>query len=93
MSSDAEARLAENELERVVDEILRRLVRMELRTSAEPVAVEPQLAADMLGVGRTMVFQLIRAGELESFTVGRKRLIPVAAIHRFVQGRVEAQRR
>jgi excisionase family DNA binding protein len=37
-------------------------------------------AAHALGIGRALVYDLIRAGRLRSFKVGSRRLIPVTAI-------------
>lgn len=42
-------------------------------------------AADRLGVGRTTIFELLAAGELQSIKIGRRRLIPVAALAAFVE--------
>ncbi len=48
-------------------------------------------AADALALSRTMVFNLIRAGELRSVRIGRARRVPVDAISEFVAERLEAQ--
>ncbi|MDM4783052.1 helix-turn-helix domain-containing protein [Micromonospora aurantiaca] len=37
-------------------------------------------AARALGIGRSLVYDLIRSGRLRSFKVGSRRLIPAAAI-------------
>ena len=41
-------------------------------------------AQERLGVGRSKVFQLVASGELRSVRVGRRRLIPEAAIVDFI---------
>lgn len=41
-------------------------------------------AARRLGLGRTLTFALIAAGELESVTVGRLRRVPAEAISEYV---------
>jgi excisionase family DNA binding protein len=41
-------------------------------------------AAELLGVGRSLVYDLIREKRLRSFKVGSRRLIPVAAIDELV---------
>ena len=46
-------------------------------------------AARRLGLGRTTVWNLVRAGELRSFTVERRRLIPEAELVRFVEERFQ----
>jgi excisionase family DNA binding protein len=50
----------------------------------EWLSVRPAEAADLLGVSRDTVYVLMRAGRLRSTTVGRARLIPVAAIAEFL---------
>lgn len=47
-------------------------------------------AAQALGLGRTCVWQLVMLNELRSFKVGRKRRIPVSALHEFVAQRLSA---
>jgi excisionase family DNA binding protein len=43
-------------------------------------------AAEIIGQGRTRVFELIRTGELESVRVGsRGRLVPRAALEEYVE--------
>jgi len=37
-------------------------------------------AAQALGIGRSLVYDLIRSGRLRSFKVGSRRLIPASAI-------------
>jgi len=44
-------------------------------------------AAEVLGIGRTKLYQLIYAGELPSFTVGRRRLISTSALREWVETR------
>ncbi|MCH7907441.1 MAG: excisionase family DNA-binding protein [Chloroflexi bacterium] len=41
-------------------------------------------AAESLGLGRSKVFELIAAGDLESVSIGRARRIPTDALDRFV---------
>lgn len=43
-------------------------------------------AADLLGLSRTRVFELIGAGQLESVKVGGSRRVPRAAVEAFVAG-------
>jgi excisionase family DNA binding protein len=47
--------------------------------------VSAEEAASILSLGRSKVFELLAAGELESFTVGRRRLIPRQALTEFVE--------
>jgi excisionase family DNA binding protein len=53
-------------------------------------------AAECLGIGRTLMYALVTAGEVESVRIGRLRRIPVDALDRYVAGLregVPAQRR
>ena len=42
-------------------------------------------SSEILGLGNTLIYQLIRSGELRSCTVGRRRLIPREAIDEFLE--------
>jgi excisionase family DNA binding protein len=48
--------------------------------------------AEVLGVGRSTAFELARSGELETVTVGRKRMVARAALNAFVKARRSAGR-
>ncbi len=48
-------------------------------------ALSVKLAAEMLGVSRSMGFKLIRSGELRSVKAGTRRLVPVAAVDEFIE--------
>ncbi|TFV67226.1 UNVERIFIED_ORG: DNA-binding protein [Bacillus sp. AZ43] len=41
-------------------------------------------AGRMLGVGRTTMYGLITSGELRTVKIGRRRLVPAAAIEAYV---------
>jgi excisionase family DNA binding protein len=43
-------------------------------------------AAECLGIGRTLMYALISAGEVESVRIGRLRRIPIDALERYVAG-------
>jgi len=51
----------------------------------KPMAYRPDDAAVVLGLGRTTTYALIRDGQLRSIKVGRRRLIPVSEIKRFLE--------
>ncbi|HKX78229.1 MAG TPA: hypothetical protein VJM34_06910 [Novosphingobium sp.] len=57
----------------------------------KPIAVIPKVAFDAIGVGVTKGYELLAAGELESFTIGRSRRITVASIEAFIARRLEAE--
>jgi excisionase family DNA binding protein len=50
------------------------------------VAVSPAIAAAMLGIGLSPMLALLRSGELPARRVGRRWLVAVAALQRFVEG-------
>lgn len=43
-------------------------------------------AADVLRIGRTTMYALIAAGEVESVCIGRLRRIPVRCLRTYVEG-------
>ncbi|MEV5692462.1 helix-turn-helix domain-containing protein [Micromonospora globbae] len=49
-------------------------------TPITPRVLRVEEAARALGIGRSLVYNLIRSGRLRSFKVGSRRLIPAAAI-------------
>jgi excisionase family DNA binding protein len=51
---------------------------------AEKIAVNVNEAAEMLGVGRDVMYRLILSGDVDSFKVGARRLIPVQGIRDYV---------
>ena len=48
--------------------------------------LRPEEVARVLGVGRTTVFELIRAGELRSVKIGKSRRISTEAVREYVAG-------
>lgn len=50
-----------------------------------PILVTVQDAADLLGIGRTKLYELILNGEIRTVTIGRARRVPVAALHDYVR--------
>jgi excisionase family DNA binding protein len=52
----------------------------------------PERAAERLDIGRTRLYELLAAGEIESVKVGRSRRIPAAALAHYVE-RLRAQHR
>lgn len=57
----------------------------------ETLSVSPRRAADMLGCGRTRVYELLQLGELVSYRDGAARRILTSSIHAYVQRQVEQQ--
>ena len=57
-------------------------------TNDQRIVVSPRRACHMLDCGTTRLYQLLAAGELESFLDGRSRKITVASIRRYVEHRL-----
>lgn len=49
-------------------------------------------AAKRIGIGRSQTYELVASGELESFTIGRRRIVPESAIRTFFARRLAASR-
>jgi excisionase family DNA binding protein len=60
--------------------------------TVEPLVVSPRIAWQMLGCGNTRGYELIAAGELESYRDGRSRKITVASIKAYVARRLAGAR-
>jgi excisionase family DNA binding protein len=56
----------------------------------EPLVVSPAVAGAMLAVGQTRLYEMLAAGELESYCVGRARRIMMASIRRYIDTRLAA---
>lgn len=54
-------------------------------SSVEPLLVSPEKTAQLLGLGRTKVFELIASGRLASKREGTRRLVSVASIHAYAE--------
>lgn len=50
----------------------------------KPLAIPPKDAFAAIGVGVTKGYELLNAGELESFTIGRARRVTTASIEAFI---------
>jgi excisionase family DNA binding protein len=80
MTPTAEARVRE-----AVDALAAALLDA-IREQARPVAEGPERllsipeAADLAGLGRSALYDLIGRGELRTLKVGRRRLVPASAI-------------
>lgn len=53
--------------------------------------LRPREAAELLGVGRTTVYELMRLGELPAIHIGRSVRIPAKAITEFIERRVHSE--
>ena len=55
------------------------------------VSVWPE-AAEALGIGRSTAFALVSSGELPSVRVGKRRLVPTAALREYAERLIAEQR-
>ncbi len=60
-------------------------------TEMNPLVVSPKIACHLLNCGLTRLYQLVAAGEIESFLAGRVRRITTRSIEDYVEREVEAQ--
>jgi excisionase family DNA binding protein len=51
---------------------------------SEPLLIGVRQAAGRLGIGRDATYTLVREGRLPSIRVGRRVLVPVSALERFI---------
>lgn len=51
---------------------------------AEPICVKVNEAARMIGVGRTKLYALIAAGDVEAVKLGKSTRIVTASLHRLI---------
>jgi hypothetical protein len=63
-----------------------------MQHNPEPLVVKPKIAWQMLGCSNTRGYELLAAGELQSFKDGRSRKITVDSIRRYVERRLAASK-
>ena len=52
----------------------------------EPISVDIATAVELTSIGRTRLYELLNDGTLASKTIGRRRVIPYAALKALVEG-------
>ena len=57
----------------------------------EKFLLKPTEAADMLGIGRTRIYEMLAEGELPSIRIGRSVRVPVAALNKWIEERQNNQ--
>ena len=55
------------------------------RLPFEPLTVRIPVAVQLTGIGRSKIYELIKAGKLDTVKVGASTLITVASLRRLVQ--------
>ncbi len=58
------------------------------RTPAAPLAVSAKEAARLLSLSLSRLYELLRAGELQSYADGNSRRVTMASIHGYVERRL-----
>ena len=58
----------------------------------KPVALAHQVpaACDRLGIGRTMLYELIKDGRIKAIKIGRRTLIPETELQRLISEQLES---
>ncbi len=51
----------------------------------DPIAVAPDAAARIAGVGRTTIYEALGTGDLASSKIGKRRLITIDALRAWLQ--------
>jgi excisionase family DNA binding protein len=57
-----------------------------------PIVVSPAIACQLLSVGLTRLYEILRAGELDSYRDGASRRITTESIRGYVTRRLAAER-
>jgi excisionase family DNA binding protein len=57
---------------------------MQTQTAVVPLVLTIEEAAERLGIGRSLMYALVKSGDVESVTIGRLRRIPTDALSTFV---------
>ncbi len=52
--------------------------------SLQPIAVSPNEAARLIGIGRTTLYAALAAGALRSAKIGKRRLITIEALRQWL---------
>lgn len=58
-------------------------------TVEDALAYPVSIAAKRLSIGTTLAWELVRAGKLRSFRVGRRVLVPRVALEEFIRQQLE----
>lgn len=60
-------------------------IRSDDRDNVEPICVRIAAAVQLTGIGRSTLYELIKAGELETIKVGRSTFIRYASLKRLFE--------
>jgi len=56
-----------------------------LAAALQPIAVSPNEAARLIGIGRTALFAALKSGALRSAKIGKRRLITIQALREWLK--------
>lgn len=82
----AAAERAAHELAEEVRRLAGEVTELVERPVVPPKAVSVETAAQLLGVSRTSLYELLETGTIRSVKVGSRRLIPTVALDGFLTG-------
>lgn len=54
------------------------------------IAVDVETAAEMLGISRGALYPLVMSGDVPSFKIGRRRLVPIAGLREWAATQIHA---
>lgn len=54
-------------------------------TAFQPLTYSIATACQMLGIGRTRVYELINEGHVETVRIGRRRLVKAASLRKLIE--------
>lgn len=66
---------------------------MNRNSSMNPISVGVDEAARLIGVARSMFYEIIARGEIQTFKVGRRRLVRVKELEAFIKEQARANNR
>jgi len=66
---------------------------MNQNSSMNPISVGVDEAARLIGVARSMFYEIIARGEIQTFKVGRRRLVRVKELEAFIKEQARANNR
>jgi excisionase family DNA binding protein len=63
--------------------------RLQQRAVLDVRAISVEDGARAIGIGRTALYELINSGQIATLRIGRRRLIPIVEIDKFLECRTE----
>lgn len=66
---------------------------MNQNSSLDPISVGVEDAARLIGVARSMFYEMIANGEIHTFKLGRRRLVRVKTLEAFIKRQAQENSR